>query len=587
MHAIRLKFLLITMALLLPCGAAWAAKRVALVVGNSDYEHVARLANPVNDANDIADKLRQLGFEVIQGNDRTFPELRDDVRRFIAALTGADLALFYYAGHGLQVKGKNYVAPVDARLASYDDLAFEAMPIDFILSAMERKTKTNLIFLDACRSNPLARNLARSMGTRSADVGRGLARLSSGIGTLLAFSTQPGNVALDGTGRNSPFTRALVRHLGTPGEDITRTMRRVRADVIQATEGKQVPWENSSLTGDIILKAAPAESDAVQIQPQPDPGPTADEAVQAAIKVNTPRAWDLLKRKFGPSVMERSDVVRVFAEAEQQGPPAQSRERSLGLNKAQRQRVQTALNDAGYSVGSPDGVWGSKTRAGIRALQSDLGIENSGFANEAVLDHLGVSIPRADDGTFVNASFAMSHDPDALRLLGEDERIVEIVECLGRRRSVYGRQGNSVYFVVISSLYFNRFARLFEECGGYPASITSKEENDFIYSLIADEVEFFRFGYNAKTGYSGKEGPFFGMVLNAGKQNGSWRWYNGEEVGFTNWQRGRPSSSNPGQKNAHFYALKRGRSDLKDTDASQWSDNSGISAKSAVMEVDF
>jgi hypothetical protein len=164
------------------------------------------------------------------------------------------MALLFYAGHGVQVNGNNYMAPVDARLTSYNDLDFEAMPMDLILSAMERTTKVNLIFLDACRDSPFSQNLARSMGTRSGGAGRGLARLGTGVGTLIAFATQPGNVALDGVGRNSPFTTALLRHLGTPGQDITRDLVDVRRDVLEATGGKQVPWDNSSLTGEVVLQ---------------------------------------------------------------------------------------------------------------------------------------------------------------------------------------------------------------------------------------------------------------------------------------------------------------------------------------------
>lgn len=569
-----------------------AAKRVALVVGNSAYEHVAELANPANDAADMSAKLRSLGFTVIEGRDLGLTDLRGKVREFVSALTDAEMGLFYYAGHGLQVSGENYIAPVDARLETFDDLDFEALPIGMVLSAMERKTKTNLVFLDACRNNPLARNLARSMGTRSAEVGRGLARISSGVGTLISFSTQPGNVALDGTGRNSPFTSALVKHIGTPGEDIARSLRKVRNDVLNATGGKQVPWENSSLTGDVILNASLSPATTVQIQPQPvpEPGPSVDEVVKAAIKVNTPRGWDLLRRSHGSSVMARPDVLRALSKDGQAGPPAQTREASLRLSTQQKRQVQSALNDAGYTVGSADGVWGSRTRAGIRDLQADLGMENTGFVDETVLEHLGISRPvTRDDSTFANAKFAWSHDPDALRLLGEDERIVEIAECLGRRRSVYGRRGNSLYFVVISSSSFREYVTLFEKCGGYPASVTSKAENDFIYSLIEDEVEFFEFGFDAKNGYSYKGGPYFGMRQDpvAREPDGGWRWYNGEAVGYTNWRPGRPKESRKGQNNAQYHTDRRGRVDLKKTDARGWFDNRGHWAKSAVMEVDF
>ena len=252
--------------------AAHAERRVALVIGNSGYEHVTQLTNPDNDAKGMAEKLTSLDFEVVTGTNLSLRDMRKTVREFIAKLEGADLALFFYAGHGLQVNGENYLVPIDAELNSYVDLEFEAMPANLILNAMEHSTKVNLVFLDACRNNPLAENLARSMGTRSGSVGRGLAKIGSGVGSLISFATQPGNVALDGDGENSPFTTALIKHLGTPGQDITRDLVMVRRDVLEATKGQQVPWDNSSLTGEVILKqlemVQPVEPEKPAINPQ-------------------------------------------------------------------------------------------------------------------------------------------------------------------------------------------------------------------------------------------------------------------------------------------------------------------------------
>ena len=214
MNALRFAIALLMISL---SAHAWAERRVALVIGNSAYRHATQLANPKNDAIDMAKKLSSLGFDVVRGEDLDLAGMRGTVRDFIGKLDGADMALLFYAGHGVQVNGNNYMAPVDAQLTSYNDLDFEAMPMDLILSAMERTTKVNLVFLDACRDSPFSQNLARSMGTRSGGAGRGLARLGTGIGTLIAFATQPGNVALDGEGRNSPFTTALLKASRHPG----------------------------------------------------------------------------------------------------------------------------------------------------------------------------------------------------------------------------------------------------------------------------------------------------------------------------------------------------------------------------------
>ncbi|GAB4232476.1 MAG: hypothetical protein Kow0032_15200 [Methyloligellaceae bacterium] len=230
---------------------AHSEKRVALVLGNSDYKHTAPLANPKNDAADVAAVLLRLGFTVIEGTNLEKREMERKIRDYADALKGADVGLFYYAGHGIQVNGKNYLAPIDAELKSETDLDFEAIDLNLVLRQMERNSRVNLVFLDACRDNPLAQTLARSLGSRSrsVNIGRGLAPVEKAVGMMIAFATQPGNVALDGDGRNSPFTKALLNHIETAGATINDIMIDVRRDVISATNGKQVPWENSSLTG--------------------------------------------------------------------------------------------------------------------------------------------------------------------------------------------------------------------------------------------------------------------------------------------------------------------------------------------------
>src|SRR5262245_53608663 len=223
---------------------AHAERRVALVIGNSAYRHTAPLANPRNDAADVSASLAKLGFHVIEGFDLDKAAFDLKVRDFASGLQDADAGLFFYAGHGLQIGGQNYLIPIDASLMTVAALDFEMVSVTTVQRVMERQSTTNILFLDACRDNPLARNLALSMGTRSAEIGRGLARVESGVGTLISFSTQPGNVALDGTGRNSPFTAALVRHLAAPRDDLSAILIDVRNDVMRATEKKQVPWEH-------------------------------------------------------------------------------------------------------------------------------------------------------------------------------------------------------------------------------------------------------------------------------------------------------------------------------------------------------
>jgi len=235
--------------------AQQSGPRVALVIGNAQYKFAPALLNPANDAQDMARALRDLGFRVIEGYDLDSAAMRAKIAEFGDAMPGAATTLFFYAGHGVQVAGRNYLVPTDARLARPSALNVEAIDVNTILADMETEKRTNLVFLDACRNNPLTRSLVSAFGrSRSAKVGQGLAQLNAGIGTLITFATSPNTVALDGQGRNSPFTAALLRHIGTPDVEIRSLLTRVRADVIKATQEQQIPWDHSSLVGEFYFR---------------------------------------------------------------------------------------------------------------------------------------------------------------------------------------------------------------------------------------------------------------------------------------------------------------------------------------------
>ena len=244
--------------------AAQAAQRVALVVGNSAYQHATELGNPGNDANDVAAVLKGFGFEVVLGLDLSKAGFEAKIRQFVQTLKGSDAGIFFYAGHGLQVAGQNYLVPVDAKLEDAEGIEFELIRLDVVQRIMERETRASVLFLDACRNNPFARSLARAFGTRSGDIGRGLAPVESGIGTLISFSTQPGNVALDGRGRNSPFAGALVKELSHSHEDLNAILIGVRNDVMSETGNRQVPWEHSALRARFFVALPNADVSPVQ-----------------------------------------------------------------------------------------------------------------------------------------------------------------------------------------------------------------------------------------------------------------------------------------------------------------------------------
>jgi Tfp pilus assembly protein PilF len=241
-----------------PPGRQAPESRVALVIGNGAYVNAGALPNPANDARAVAGVLREIGFDVAEGVNLDQRSQERLVRDFLRKAASARVALLFYAGHGMQVEGKNFLVPVDAKLTARTDLPFETLELDKILAGLDDESRTNILILDACRDNPLAKNFARA--ARSASSPAGLAPVSSvGSGTLIAYATAPDQVALDGDAGNSPFTAALVKHLRTPGLEVRQMLTRVRAEVIAATQRKQVPWDNSSLLGDVYLAGGPRQ----------------------------------------------------------------------------------------------------------------------------------------------------------------------------------------------------------------------------------------------------------------------------------------------------------------------------------------
>jgi PQQ-dependent catabolism-associated CXXCW motif protein len=236
--------------------------RVALVIGNSAYE-VGRLKNPVNDAEDMGQALRTLGFRVTLRQNATHQQMIEAINAFGQELKKGGVGLFYFAGHGVQSKGRNFLVPVNARVSSEAQLEFDTVDANRVLAAMDDAgNRVNLVILDACRDNPFARSF------RSA--ARGLAQMEAAQGSYIAFATGPGSVALDGDGRNGLYTHHLLQSLKQADTDIDKVFRRVTADVARATGGKQVPWISSSLTGDFHFRLDSATRTAAQTDPSTD-----------------------------------------------------------------------------------------------------------------------------------------------------------------------------------------------------------------------------------------------------------------------------------------------------------------------------
>jgi len=244
---------------LVTASAAHADRRVALVVGNSAYSNAASLRNPRNDASDMAETLKKLGFEVELGLDLDQQNFAVTIEKFARALDGADVGLFFYAGHGLQLNDKNYLVSINAKLENEFLMSSETIDLTAIVRLMESKTAVNLVFLDACRNNPLAENLRRGLEVtkRSANLGRGLARIEpTSRDTLIAFAAAPGQVAADGNDRNSPFTASLLKNLPRPAVEVSVMLKEVSADVRRATANAQRPQQLSDMSRTFYFASA-------------------------------------------------------------------------------------------------------------------------------------------------------------------------------------------------------------------------------------------------------------------------------------------------------------------------------------------
>lgn len=288
---LRFVCLLLGLAILCQQPSFAAPPRLALVVGNSEYgPEIGRLKNPVNDAKLMADTLKGLGFQVDLVLDADQRAMKRAVKGFGAKLreAGRDATgLFYYAGHGVQVGGVNFLLPVGAEIADEADVEIESVAADDVMTQMQSAgNAVNLVFLDACRNNPLARM------SRSAT--RGLARLDAPRGSFVGYSTAPGDVAADGEGANSPYAQALAEALKTPGISVEEAHRNVRAKVLAASNNTQTPWDSSSLTGPVILVERPVVPEPAAPQPLSAPAPQPQVPQQAAIDKEA-LFWDTVK----------------------------------------------------------------------------------------------------------------------------------------------------------------------------------------------------------------------------------------------------------------------------------------------------
>jgi len=378
-------------------GDAFAAKRVALVIGNSAYQNVAALPNPANDAASVADMFKNAGFDTVDlRRDVGSLDMRRALRDFYDKAASADIAVVYYAGHGIEVDGTNYMVPVDAVLKRDRDVDDEAVSLDRILESVEQAKQLRLIILDACRDNPFARTMIRTTAARALTTRGLIAAEPTTSNTLIAYAAKGGSTADDGSSGHSPFTTALLAHLTTPGLDVRQAFGEVRDDVLKATDNKQEPYVYGSLGGgQMTLVSAPATPPAAAAATPATPvaAPAATDTnlqmrqdYEFAERVGTKQAWTYFLQHYPDGLYAnlakaQLDKLSTAAAAPTTptaaAAPAQPQPKTqvaalptdasrTAINPADLARsVQTELKRVGCYSGAVDGDWNTGSRRAL------------------------------------------------------------------------------------------------------------------------------------------------------------------------------------------------------------------------------
>ena len=427
-------FLLFAMCIVGAAGNA-AAKRVALVIANSDYEHTGKLENPKNDAAALAEAFRRLHFDTVTLKENLdYRNLRLALKDFASESAGAELAVVYFAGHGIEVSGQNYLIPTDARLDAATDIDFEGIPLPSVLSSVEGAEKLKLVILDACRNNPFRTRMARRSGTRS--IGRGLAKIEPEGHTLVAYSAKEGTVALDGDGTHSPYANALLQVVEQPGLEIGFLFRRVRDMVLQTTGQRQEPFTYGSLGGTPIYLKAPEEKVADsastaesedriallrkeldELKAQFTASKKPEETQTAALDAGTAKPDTMTRentssdkaeatsendKKDGSSTQDEFAGATKDDKPEEQkvasAAPAPAAEETPVADRNQTEDkpspelvsgIQSELSRLGCNPGPVDGVWGLRTSSALTNLNRETGQDlNSAAPEQDSLDAL-------------------------------------------------------------------------------------------------------------------------------------------------------------------------------------------------------
>lgn len=375
------------------CGLA--ERRVALVIGNSNYQHAPILRNPTNDSREISASLTRLGFDVSVARDLGIEAMRQALKVFSNDARGADVALIFFAGHGIEFNKQNYLIPTDAELKSDTDIQYEAISLDLAMRAVENAKGLRIVLLDACRNNPFIRSMKKTLGTRS--VGRGLVKVEPSVGTLIGYAAKEGTTADDGIGSHSPFTQGLLKYIEQPGLEIQFMFRKVRDHVLKTTNGRQEPFAYGSLPGRQIFLKPPTASKTdeanIEVAYWNSVRETGDEVLLKTYLKRFPGG------QFATLATIMIDRIRQQQEAKKRKkpkPPSANSQANfdpsiqvpLLSGKALVLRIQQELKRLGCYPGTIDGAWGPKSRDALWAFtkHGNYRLTSSSEPNSAVLE---------------------------------------------------------------------------------------------------------------------------------------------------------------------------------------------------------
>lgn len=588
-------------ALFCSATVAHADKRVAFLVGNANYEHAPSLDNPIKDTELIAATLTELDFDVSVFSNLNRDQIGRELSIFLSNTEGADVTLFYFAGHGLQYDGENFLVGTDTKLETEFDIASEALNLSKVIELLERNSRAALIFIDACRDNPLANAFyAQNFSQTRALMTRGLAPMTRSFqGSMITFSASPGQVAYDGEGANSPFAAALARHLPTENLEVLSLMKRVIRDVKAETGDLQTPMVTNDLTAEIYMRLGGGEGAVLALQQE-------EALFEAANDLASLRAWDVFLEKYPNGVFsEMAYAARELLQAEeiaenvgvevaQLAPQSINRdisagiEAQIGLSRDDNRAVQTALNTRGYDAGPEDGILGTRTRRAIASYQLSVGLPATGVVTKGTAAKLGLEIdnPENSDMPVVSSQDARRYDPEKLGLVESDERLLKAAKALQGKEFRYGFFDDSLYLAVLdwSNPGFEGASKVAERAGGYVVTINSEAENRFIARLTLSDERLWR--PNGKRSFM--FGPMIGLhqLPNSREPSGGWVWASGETPAYSSWDPYEPTNHNNNESIAVFFIPYNEFSSYRARPRPlKWGDVSG-GRRSYVIEVD-